>query len=472
VFLVVGVLLVLVLGAPTAEAAVDPAMVKTRQRFFGAANVDPRTGAVRSDKVILSWVSVTNFAAAVAGHVVLLDAWVARGYHSGYVPTSPAELAQLRPALIFIGHGHFDHAQHAHEIAAASGAAIVGTPRHCGDIRARAPGAPIRCVEASPQNASPGSRRELFLLGGVGITGLRQVHSPAPQRGATDTDERRTSCQPPPNFDATLDYPPLPGDVIENLQGAAELATSEGGVMAYQFRVGSLSVTWPDSTPNVKDSPPVATALRRLPPTDLLLGALASFGRGTYCLRDVGRYVTEVAPRLFVPTHHDNWDPTESNGSYYEPFLRDELRHVRADRRPCLRFIADPADYVRPAALTFDVRDADLCAPGVQSRARARGRVRLRLRLRYRVGRTHTGRRCARSRVRATVVGRDRRRVRRAVFYLGRRRVGADSRYPFSRIVDGRHHGSSHRHRVAARVRLRDERRARLRNRYRACARG
>ena len=52
-------------------------MVKARQRFFGAANVDARTGAVRPDRVIFSWYGVTNFALAIRGHVVLLDAWVA-----------------------------------------------------------------------------------------------------------------------------------------------------------------------------------------------------------------------------------------------------------------------------------------------------------------------------------------------------------------------------------------------------------
>ena len=47
---------------------------------------------------------------AMRGQVFLLDAWVPRGTHSGYVATSPAELAALKPRATFIGHGHFDHA--------------------------------------------------------------------------------------------------------------------------------------------------------------------------------------------------------------------------------------------------------------------------------------------------------------------------------------------------------------------------
>jgi hypothetical protein len=108
----------------------------------------------------------------------------------------------------------------------------------------------------------------------------------------------------------------------------------------------------------------------------------------------------------------------------------------------------------------------------VERRAAGRPRLRLRLRLRYRRGRTQTGRRCARSRVRATVTGRDRRLIRAVGFYLGRKRMARDRRAPFSRIVDRRGHvGRSHRHRVAARVALRDGRRTRLRAVFRTCRR-
>jgi len=103
----------------------------------------------------------------------------------------------------------------------------------------------------------------------------------------------------------------------------------------------------------------------------------------------------------------------------------------------------------------------------------ARPRVRVTLRLRYRRGRTRKGRRCARGRVRAGLRGRDVPAVRRADFYLGRRRVAVDTRRPFRRTVDrGRHLGRSHRHAVKVRVRLADGRRATRTRRFRACARG
>jgi hypothetical protein len=70
-------------GGPVAASADDARTIALRQKYFGAANVDGQTGAVRRDKVIMSWFGVTNFAMAIRGHVVLLDAWVPRGLHSG-----------------------------------------------------------------------------------------------------------------------------------------------------------------------------------------------------------------------------------------------------------------------------------------------------------------------------------------------------------------------------------------------------
>jgi len=113
-------------------------MISLRQKFFGAENVDRDTGDVRADRVILSWFGVTNFAAALNGHVVLLDAWVPRGEYSNYVPTDPSELSGLKPEFIIVGHSHFDHTADAAEVVKGSGTTIVGTPEHCDQISKQA----------------------------------------------------------------------------------------------------------------------------------------------------------------------------------------------------------------------------------------------------------------------------------------------------------------------------------------------
>src|SRR5690606_34431759 len=105
----------------------SPRCVAARTRFFGADAVDRTTGAVRADRVVLSWVGCTTYAVAIGGAVLLLDAWVPRLTSSGYVPATAQDLADLRPEAIFIGHGHFDHAADAGPIAAATGATVYGT---------------------------------------------------------------------------------------------------------------------------------------------------------------------------------------------------------------------------------------------------------------------------------------------------------------------------------------------------------
>src|SRR5688500_1534823 len=80
----------LMVGLVPAGAVAANDTVAARKRFFGASNVDA-SGRVRDDRVILSWFSVSSFAASFNGHVVLLDAWIARGSYSDYVPTTTEE---------------------------------------------------------------------------------------------------------------------------------------------------------------------------------------------------------------------------------------------------------------------------------------------------------------------------------------------------------------------------------------------
>jgi hypothetical protein len=105
------------------------------------------------------------------------------------------------------------------------------------------------------------------------------------------------------------------------------------------------------------------------------------------------------------------------------------------------------------------------------------GKPRLKLKLRRRFG--HFGAagaarrlRCAASRVRVTVVGRDRGQARRAGFFRDGRRVARDVRRPLSRVIEPRRRPARVTgHGVAVRVRLADGRLIRLSRRYRRCAR-
>jgi hypothetical protein len=376
---VAAVLLVAALTAGAGDAAAQERLgdgaVKARQRFFGAANVNGTTGAVRADRVILSWASVSTFAAALNGHVVLLDGFVAQGAAANYVPLTPQQLADLRPEAIFIGHAHYDHALDAGDIAAATGATVVGLPQHCAAIRARTQ-APIRCLEAMAQDVPLGTTREVSLIPGVPISALRHKHSPGlsvsslePGPFRPDFDDGRRPCPPHLPYEEAAKHPPSVDQGLQEALGAGSMA-NEGGVLLYQFRIGGFALSFNDSAASLVDAPPeLERGMRALPPSTVHLGSLASLNQGNACLRDPRLYMEALRAKVFVPQHHDYWAPfpLAGPGSYYEAELRVEMERIPAARRPCLRFLADPADYVRPDKLTFDLADGDHCRAGIQA---------------------------------------------------------------------------------------------------------
>src|SRR5467141_5065296 len=171
--------------------------IAARQKFLGLDNVDPSTGAVRSDRVILSWVGVSSFVAAFKGHVVILDAYVARagGFASApwpgirYVGATVEELAAVKPELILFGHAHFDHAGDLPQVVRANPDALVaGTAEHCRDIKDEVRDVSFRCLSVFEERADLGSVKELpaNTLPGVGITAVKHPHSSAPPNPAAD----------------------------------------------------------------------------------------------------------------------------------------------------------------------------------------------------------------------------------------------------------------------------------------------
>src|SRR3954453_20099140 len=94
----------LALAWPAAAGAASRETIAARTHFFGAENVDQATGAVRDDRVILSWFGISSLALAMKGHVVLLDAYINNANSSTptsgsdrYVDTSYTKLADLAP---------------------------------------------------------------------------------------------------------------------------------------------------------------------------------------------------------------------------------------------------------------------------------------------------------------------------------------------------------------------------------------
>jgi hypothetical protein len=353
-------LAVIAVGAIATASASTNTLVATRSKFFGAANVNQTTGEVRADRVILSWVHNSSFAAALNGHVILIDAFFP-DHNPGYIPTNPYELGDLKPEYVFIGHGHFDHAEDVPHVLKRSGVStVVGTPQHCDQMRAAMNGTPITCVDAVARNAAMGATNTLdHLIPGVEITAIKHPHSAAQQPDPTDPNGPYVPTVPvPPNYEARISNPPIPSSP-EPSDGTLKPSGDEGGSVLYQFRIGDFALTHHDTTGPVKVGDATWNAMRALPASDIEIGAVVNFGQLVNGMRDVRILVEALRPKIFIPNHHDDWDPAlGSRGDRYERPVSEELNKIPADRRPALQWIVDPQDYLKPDLFTWDPLDS------------------------------------------------------------------------------------------------------------------
>lgn len=347
------VLLTAVSSLPAHSATLPAETIRARRHFFGAENVDPH-GRVRADRVILSWFSVTSFAMAIDGKVVLLDTYIHKGEdRPNYVPTTNEEVAALRPAAIFVGHGHFDHANTAGRLAADTGALLVGTPEHCDQARAQAgEEARVRCLAAVGRGTEPGARsRELRPVGGrVSVTVLKHVHSAFElPDGEGHESMLLTSGVPDPNL--VLLHPPGPS-VLPGLNPEGD----ENGTLLYRFEIGPFSLVWHDSSGPLRErAPGLLRRLAKMPPTDVHLGAVIGFNGPTNGMRDPVDYVQAITPKIFYPQHHD-FVLEYGMAQHSEGSFRREMAR-RGNLPTEVRWLYDPYDYLRPDVLTFDVSD-------------------------------------------------------------------------------------------------------------------
>lgn len=345
--------------ATAGVAAADTAtatLVRTRQKFFGIENVDPSTGEVRADRVIFSWIHNASFAAALNGHVVVLDAFFPT-HNPGYIPTDPYEMGDLRPEYVFIGHGHFDHAEDVPHVLKRAGEAtkLVGTPQHCDQMRAAMPGFTLTCVDAVARDAQMGDSRALNdLIPGVEITAIKHPHSAAQPPDPLDPNGPYVPTVPfPPAYGPRISNPPIPQQAPDD--GTLTPSGAEGGSVLYQFRVGDFALAYHDTTGPVKVGDATWNAMNALPASDIEIGAVVNFGQLTNGMRDVRILVEALRPKFFVPNHHDDWDPAlGSRGENYERPVSEELAKIPADRRPELLWTYDPYDYLRPGLFTYD----------------------------------------------------------------------------------------------------------------------
>lgn len=340
------------------SAALSAQTISARQRFFGAENVDA-SGNVRRDRVIMSWVSVGGFTLAIDGHVVLLDAYIHKGEdRANYVPATIDDLVALQPEALIIGHGHFDHAANSGEVAARTGATVIGTPEHCDQATQQATtytGHPVTltCIDVVDRGSVPGAQvRTIAPFGaGVSVTALKHLHSAAePPDG--EGHETSLSTGAVPDVGTILLHPPGPSLVTELLPGTGD----EGSSILYQFKVGAFTLVWNDSGgPLRSQAPGILTTLAGLESTDVEFGSVLGFNDPTNGMRDIVDYVVALKPKIFFPNHHDFVAEYGMSKNLEGVFRREMAK--RAPQATEVRWLYDPYDYVRPYLTTFDITD-------------------------------------------------------------------------------------------------------------------
>ncbi|MEO7338892.1 MAG: hypothetical protein ABIV63_20150 [Caldimonas sp.] len=345
-----------------AEPAARAAMIKARQHFFGAENVDEKSGNVREDKVIFSWFGVASFAVAARGRVFFLDSYIYRlADKPAYVPATLQDLIDVKPEAIFIGHGHGDHADNAAYISKLTGATIYGAAEHCAAMQGDAGrlfggGATVNCVTITATGSAPGAEvKQLSALKpDLCITAFKHVHSALvpidpqfPQNPVSPVRDPRVNSLFPLNPAPALDTRTVAG---------------VGGPISimYQFTVASsdFTFTWHDTAGPLKEqAPALLPFLASLPKTDVELGAGVSIGEANNGVRDITMYINALQPKVFYMTHTDNFNIGAS--MYYLKAIERQfdIFGTPLANRPDIRGLHDPYDYVRPQLMTFDYRN-------------------------------------------------------------------------------------------------------------------
>ena len=378
------------------------ATIATRQRFFGAENVD-RHGDVRKDRVIFSWTTNASLAVSLKGRIVLLDTYINRpelppapgAADLRRSPINVQEFIDLRPEAIFLGHGHFDHADNAAFIAKMANIPIYTSPETCdamqvdvqrmfndpnvanGGVKIIPDGNPVTCIPIVSRGSVPGAEvvhlKQLEPL--ACIVAFKHIHS---NRVPTDTtfpfipvnndmDPREPSLYP----NQTSLIPPRTGPALpgqENLQ--TSVGTGGPISMFYQFILrddNHFSFVWHNTTGPLKEgigadpglpSPAVGAHLfaimDSLPPTDIEIGSIVSLGVGTNGVRDPILYQQHIRPQVYIPIHQTDATPISSS-------LRFKIAYQQAvvaanvAVRPEARWLVDPDDFVRP--MVYDPSD-------------------------------------------------------------------------------------------------------------------
>ncbi len=400
--------------------AARPETIAARQKIFGVENVDPDTGLTPSFRVIISWITNSSFALAIAGRVVYCDTHITRlEVTPGRTPFVIMDLVDAAPTAILIGHGHFDHAENAAYLAAKTGATLYASAETCGAMRsdfarmssdpliqddpvARFPaGATLNLVPVTSTGSTPGTEivRLNFLEPFAQVIAFRHLHSVAtppdpayprnafyPTDGRIAVDARDAALWPPGTRLYPPSDPPMPGQMdlgtTRGNPGAAiaifyaiTLRTGSNFSFAWNDTIGALregkGSAWTDGVP--ADGQRIVNILKQLAPVNVYSAAVGTANAVNNGLRDLIDYQSALKPFIFVPNHQTTGgaDVGETKSPVHQAIYLEQLRimGIPESEWPDVRWNFDRADYLKPMAF-------DALLPGHRTHARRHAQLR------------------------------------------------------------------------------------------------
>jgi L-ascorbate metabolism protein UlaG (beta-lactamase superfamily) len=238
-------------------------------------------------RIVLRWLSTSNYELVYRGQVFLLDAYFDRGPRNRPTGIVPAEVKKTD--AIFIGHAHFDHISDAAPIAQKTKAKVIG--------------APITIETAYKLGLPEGqgivvAGGETLKFDGVTVDAALAQHSTLSREVLNalgklyDLDAGAATPEQAEAEKAIMAKGTFAPDVITK------------GTMAYGFTFDTgFKLVWIDSAGPVTDG--VRALAQKLGPVDIAIVAYQGHPVAQTQVPVTLELVKQFRPRIFMPAHHD-----------------------------------------------------------------------------------------------------------------------------------------------------------------------
>jgi L-ascorbate metabolism protein UlaG (beta-lactamase superfamily) len=238
-------------------------------------------------RIMLRWLSTSNYELVYRGQVFLLDAYFDRGPRNrptGVVPTDVT-----KTDAIFIGHAHFDHMSDAAPIAQKTGARVIGAPI---------------TIETAVKLGLPEKQGtavaggETLKFDGVTVDAALARHSTL-SRDVLDTLGKLYDLDAGP---ATPQQAEAEKAILAKGTFAPDVITK--GTIAYGFTFDTgFKLVWIDSAGPVTHG--VHALAQKLGPVDIAIVAYQGHPVAQTQIPVTLELVKQFRPRIFMPAHHD-----------------------------------------------------------------------------------------------------------------------------------------------------------------------